>query len=204
MKPATPTSRRCMASTCRPPRYGNSPALTLDFVRHLAARMPRQLCSCWRSARRAITGALCLRGGDTLYGRYWGASETLPGLHFETCYYQGIEYCLREGLTPSSPARKADTRSPAASCRRDPQPAFHRRPALRRGLGVWCIEERARSRARRADPGAHSLPCSRHEPDPLLDPDPDAPFPPVGSRACASRMACLPSVATCPGRLLNA
>ena len=56
----------------------------------------------------AIAGALCLRGGDTLYGRYWGASELLPGLHFETCYYQGIDYCLREGLRAFEPGAQGE------------------------------------------------------------------------------------------------
>ena len=55
-----------------------------------------------------VAGAFCLRGGDTLYGRYWGASRTLPGLHFETCYYQGIDYCLREGLTRFEPGAQGE------------------------------------------------------------------------------------------------
>ena len=79
--------------------YGNSPALTLAFLRHLATAMPRNLVMFLADHDgRTVAGALCLRGGDTLYGRYWGAIATLPGLHFETCYYQGIDYCLREGL----------------------------------------------------------------------------------------------------------
>lgn len=45
-----------------------------------------------------VAVAILLRGGDTLYGRHWGAAERYNGLHFETCYYQGIEYCIREGL----------------------------------------------------------------------------------------------------------
>ena len=43
--------------------------------------------------------ALTLAGGDTLYGRHWGCAEKYRGLHFETCYYQGIELCLAEGLS---------------------------------------------------------------------------------------------------------
>ncbi|MEO8364848.1 MAG: GNAT family N-acetyltransferase [Pseudoxanthomonas sp.] len=89
--------------------YGNSPALTLEFLRHLAQAMPRNLVIFLAERDgKAIAGALCLRGGDTLYGRYWGASETLPGLHFETCYYQGIEYCLREGLTVFEPGAQGE------------------------------------------------------------------------------------------------
>ena len=89
--------------------YGNTPALTLDFLRHLAAAMPRQLVLvlAMRDDVR-VAGALCLRGGDSLYGRYWGADEAVPGLHFETCYYQGIEYCLREGLSRFEPGAQGE------------------------------------------------------------------------------------------------
>src|SRR5690606_4383552 len=84
--------------------YGNSPALTLDFFRHLACTLPRAVVIMLAEREgRPVAGALCLRGGDTLHGRYWGAVELHPGLHFETCYYQGIDYCLREGLTCFEP-----------------------------------------------------------------------------------------------------
>ncbi|CAN7331034.1 GNAT family N-acetyltransferase [Pseudoxanthomonas sp. LjRoot168] len=89
--------------------YGNSPALTLDFLRHLARSMPRQVVMFFAEHEgRIIAGALCLRGGDTLYGRYWGAASHLPGLHFETCYYQGIDYCLREGLMVFEPGAQGE------------------------------------------------------------------------------------------------
>ncbi len=89
--------------------YGNSPALTLEFMRHLARTMPRNLVVFLAEREgKTVAGAMCLRGGDTLYGRYWGADETSPGLHFETCYYQGIEYCLREGLTVFEPGAQGE------------------------------------------------------------------------------------------------
>ncbi|WP_101927739.1 MULTISPECIES: GNAT family N-acetyltransferase [Luteimonas] len=89
--------------------YGNSPALTLPFLEHLARAMPRQLVMILAEADgAAIAGALCLRSRDTLYGRYWGALATLPGLHFETCYYQGIDYCLREGLQRFEPGAQGE------------------------------------------------------------------------------------------------
>jgi predicted N-acyltransferase len=47
---------------------------------------------------RLIAAALTLQGSDTLYGRHWGAADRYHSLHFECCYYQGIELCLREGL----------------------------------------------------------------------------------------------------------
>src|SRR5690606_22562759 len=89
--------------------YGNAPALTLPFLHHLAASMPRSLVLVLAEIDgEPLAGALCLRSGDTLYGRYWGAVATLPGLHFETCYYQGIEYCLREGLRAFEPGAQAE------------------------------------------------------------------------------------------------
>ena len=89
--------------------YGNSPALTLPFLSHLAASMPRQLVLILAErGGTPIAGALCLRGGDTLYGRYWGTHEAIPGLHFETCYYQGIDYCLREGLRVFEPGAQGE------------------------------------------------------------------------------------------------
>ena len=45
-----------------------------------------------------IAGALNLIGPDTLYGRYWGALEEVPFLHFELCYYQAIEWAIAHGL----------------------------------------------------------------------------------------------------------
>ena len=47
---------------------------------------------------RYIAGALNLIGGDCLYGRYWGAIEHHPCLHFEVCYYQAIDYAIEHGL----------------------------------------------------------------------------------------------------------
>lgn len=49
-------------------------------------------------AGRWVAGALHMIGGDCLYGRYWGAVEHHPFLHFELCYYQAIEYAIAHGL----------------------------------------------------------------------------------------------------------
>ncbi|MDD2877665.1 MAG: GNAT family N-acetyltransferase [Acidiphilium sp.] len=49
-------------------------------------------------AGQPIAGALNLLGDDTLYGRNWGATEDVPFLHFELCYYQAIEFAIARGL----------------------------------------------------------------------------------------------------------
>ncbi|HPG94480.1 MAG TPA: GNAT family N-acetyltransferase [Dokdonella sp.] len=89
--------------------HGNHPALTEDFFRHLGRTMPRQVVTvlCRRGAR-IIAVAFCLRSADTLYGRYWGAEEQVPGLHFEACYYQGIDYCIRHGLRHFEPGAQGE------------------------------------------------------------------------------------------------
>jgi predicted N-acyltransferase len=78
---------------------GNTPTLTLDFFRHLGTAFPGHAHVAFaRRAGAIIAGALFMSSHDTLYGRYWGAIEQVPSLHFELCYYQGIDYCLRLGL----------------------------------------------------------------------------------------------------------
>jgi predicted N-acyltransferase len=47
---------------------------------------------------RYLAGAMFLKDKNTLYGRYWGCQQDYQNLHFETCYYQGIEICIAEGL----------------------------------------------------------------------------------------------------------
>ncbi|MFT4197204.1 MAG: GNAT family N-acetyltransferase [Pseudoxanthomonas sp.] len=123
--------------------YGNSPALTLEFLQHLARAMPRALVMFLAEHDgRPVAGALCLRGGDTLYGRYWGAYAALPGLHFETCYYQGIEYCLREGLARFEPGAQGEHK-----IARGFLPRFVRSrhwiadPRFRGALADWCRDE---------------------------------------------------------------
>lgn len=125
--------------------YGNHPALTLAFLRHLAATMPRSLVLFLvERDGRAIAGALCLRGEDTLYGRYWGTDERLPGLHFEACYYQGIEYCLHEGLHRFEPGAQGEHK-----LARGFLPTLVRsrhwiaRTDFRAALGEWCVQEAA-------------------------------------------------------------
>jgi predicted N-acyltransferase len=47
-------------------------------------------------------------GGDTLYGRYWGAADEFHSLHFETCYHQGIEHCIARGLAHFEPGTQGE------------------------------------------------------------------------------------------------
>ena len=138
--------------------YGNSPALTLPFLRHLAAQLPRQLVLFLAlQDDEPIAGALCLRGTDTLYGRYWGGA-TLPGLHFETCYYQGIEYCLREGLNRFEPGAQGEHKLARGFLPTEVR-SHHwiAHPEFRKALRDWCAHERA-------EVGAYHATLQRHSP----------------------------------------
>jgi predicted N-acyltransferase len=138
--------------------YGNTPALTLEFFRHLATSMPRQLVLILAErGGRAIAGALCLRGGDTLYGRYWGAAEVLPGLHFETCYYQGIDYCLREGLQRFEPGAQGEHKL-ARGFLPSLVHSHHwiADPAFAEAIDRWCVEEAAAVRRHASQLASHS------------------------------------------------
>lgn len=124
--------------------YGNRPALTRGFLDHLAHTIPRSLVLVLAEiAGRAVAGALCLRGGDTLYGRYWGAIEQHPGLHFETCYYQGIDYCLREGLRRFEPGAQGEHKLSRGFLPTIVRSRHHiADPAFRDALAGWCADER--------------------------------------------------------------
>ncbi len=55
-----------------------------------------------------IAAALCFKSDDTLFGRYWGCAGEYEFLHFETCYYQGIEYCIKNKLQKFDPGAQGE------------------------------------------------------------------------------------------------
>ena len=80
-------------------RSGHGGYLTRDFFHLLGDTMPERLMMVVaRHGGRIVAGALNFVGGNTLFGRYWGCTEEFANLHFETCYYHGIEYCIANGL----------------------------------------------------------------------------------------------------------
>lgn len=84
---------RCYAGTYA--QHRSTPYLTPSFFRLLAENAPRSvrlLIAC-RGAQ-PVASAFFLCDDTALYGRYWGATERLPFLHFELCYYQAIDYCI--------------------------------------------------------------------------------------------------------------
>ena len=57
---------------------------------------------------RLVAGAINLRSNTALYGRHWGCIDNFHSLHFEACYYQGIDYCIRHGLELFEPGAQGE------------------------------------------------------------------------------------------------
>jgi predicted N-acyltransferase len=89
---------------------GNYPALTLPFFKSLGQTMGSSvvLALATRAGGDLIAGAMYLRSQKTLYGRYWGCAETLMGMHFELCYYRGLEYCIKHRLQYFEPGAQGE------------------------------------------------------------------------------------------------
>ena len=80
-------------------RKWGHPYLTRDFFSRVGASMAEQtLLVMARRNGRPIAGALNFFGDGVLFGRNWGCTEFVPFLHFETCYYQAIEFAIARGL----------------------------------------------------------------------------------------------------------
>lgn len=102
--PATHTTARCWHDfhrlyerTCH--GKGGVAYLNTRFFATLSTRLPdRLLLIRAHLDGELIAAAFCLRDQTTLYGRSWGTAVELPGLHFETCYYTPIEYCITHGI----------------------------------------------------------------------------------------------------------
>jgi predicted N-acyltransferase len=88
---------------------GNHAAMTLPFFQHLG----RALGDCVQVATARMDGrivamALFMVGNSTLYGRYWGSLVEVPGLHFDLCYYLGIEFCIAKKLQTFEPGAQGE------------------------------------------------------------------------------------------------
>ena len=94
-------------------RHGHDPYLNLDFFKRIAASMPeRMMLKVARIGGAPIAVAIFFVGDDALFGRYWGAGGNYHSLHFETCYYQGIEYCIEKKLQRFEPGTQGEHKVP--------------------------------------------------------------------------------------------
>jgi hypothetical protein len=90
-------------------KLGGYATLSLDFFLEISQTMADNIVLVMAfHQQQPVASAFCMRGSDTLFGRHWGCDADFPGLHFEACYYQGIEYCIEHGLTRFEPGAQGE------------------------------------------------------------------------------------------------
>ncbi len=83
--------------------------LSRRFFELAVERFRERLCAVLAyRGERAVGGTFNVQKGDALYGRYWGATENVPHLHFNVCYYAAIEHCIDHGLQRFEPGAGGD------------------------------------------------------------------------------------------------
>jgi predicted N-acyltransferase len=120
----------CYIDTFR--NYGNYPALKRTFFASIAQELGARFQVVFAySGDEPIAMAVFLAGGGRLYGRYWGCTRDVPGLHFETAYYQGIEFCIRRKIEVFESGAQGEHKIPRGfvptrtrSCHHVQHPAF--------------------------------------------------------------------------------
>ncbi len=138
-------------------RHGHEPYLGLDCFLRLSRTpecRPQVLLATLGGA--IVACAIFFRGADTLYGRYWGAAGEFHSLHFETCYHQGIEYCIREGLTRFEPGTQGEHKIARGFRPSLTYSAHHLAdPRFAAAIGRYLAEERAAVEAYAAETERH-------------------------------------------------
>ena len=90
-------------------RRGSMPYFSLDFFIRVARELPENiLVVLGEESGEIVSTAIFFLGKKRLYGRYWGSSRYVSGLHFETCYYQGIDYCIANGIEQFEPGTQGE------------------------------------------------------------------------------------------------
>ena len=88
---------------------GSLPYYNIDFFLEISKKLPENILVVLAERNKEMLAtAVFYRNVDTLYGRYWGSNTHVNALHFETCYYQGIEYCIREGIRHFEPGTQGE------------------------------------------------------------------------------------------------
>ena len=84
--------------------------LNKDFFKEVAKKLPKQivLVLADNPEGKCIAGSLMFKSDTTLYGRHWGCIEQVDKLHFEACYYQGIDYCIENKLQVFEPGAQGE------------------------------------------------------------------------------------------------
>ncbi|EHQ53034.1 hypothetical protein ECTPHS_10114 [Ectothiorhodospira sp. PHS-1] len=121
------------------------PTLSLGFFQETGRTLGRQVVMFLvEEDGEPVAAALCYRGKDTLYGRYWGCIRDYDALHFEACYYQGIDYCIQQGLARFEPGAQGEHKiSRGFLPTRTWSGHWITHPGLRGAVAAFCQREQA-------------------------------------------------------------
>ena len=86
-------------------KKSGSPTLTLNFFKAVAHKIRAFFAY---HEGKTVAAAICFEGKDKLYGRHWGCSDNYDSLHFEVCYYTGIDYCIKNKLQVFEPGAQGE------------------------------------------------------------------------------------------------
>ena len=128
-------------------RRGHAPYLSLGFFRTVARQFgEHMLVNLALCAGETVGAAILFRDDEALYGRYWGALTEYDCLHFETCYYRGIEYCIEHGLARFDPGTQGEHKARRGFVPVRTYSAHHiADPRFRSAIEAWLDEERERN-----------------------------------------------------------
>ncbi|BEV12651.1 GNAT family N-acetyltransferase [Asticcacaulis sp. DW145] len=146
-------------------RKWGSPYLTRDFFSVIAERMRDQIVLVFAyDGDQPVAGAINYRGGDTLYGRQWGARVDVPFLHFEVCYYQAIDYAITHGLSRVEAGTQGEHKISRGYLPHPVYSAHHIRDrALREPVARFLTQERAAVAAQMAEYEAELSPFRKRD-----------------------------------------
>lgn len=126
-------------------RSGHRGYLNAEFFRRIGATLAdHTVMTLADRGGETVAGALYFRDSQTLYGRYWGCVHEFDALHFEACYYQGIEYSIRHGLRRFDPGAQGEHKI-QRGFRPTPTRSYHwiEHPQFRTAIDNFLAEERA-------------------------------------------------------------
>ena len=90
-------------------RHGHEPYLTREFFTEAARNLGDALMvKIAVAGRKPVAAAIFFWSAQALYGRYWGSSADYHSLHFETCYHQGIDFCIERGIQRFEPGTQGE------------------------------------------------------------------------------------------------
>lgn len=147
-------------------RRGALPYFDRQFFTAVSDAMPQDILVIFAHlGAHCVAAAVFYEGPQTLYGRYWGSNGNYDALHFETCYYQGIEYCIATGKTVFEPGTQGEHKiargfAPVATW----SAHWLRHPEFFAAIGSY-LEEETRYIDRYMQAVDHHSPYRRNPPD---------------------------------------